>query len=171
MGSSTADDVLARLERTGKLNGAEIEYYVGGGLPPPATRNDQLRLFTREGREVVEFARSNFKRTEFNPYALDIYQLPAEPADVRTIARLIRATNAFTTHFPEETVSGSADMLHTDVVVTDDGDTATRTYYGHVPQVFAPLEKEVEAMIERLKAKGKYGLYADERQVEGAVRP
>jgi hypothetical protein len=165
MDDSTAEAILERLEKTGKLDGIEIEYYVGGGAPPPYTRNDQLRLHTNEGREVVEFAKSNFKYTEYNPYPLDIYRLPAEPADVRTLVKLIRAGDAFGTHYPEETNPESSDILRTELVITRGGDEATRIYYKHVPDALAPLKKEVEAMIERVKAKGEHGLYAGDKKI------
>ena len=171
MSSSRAETVLERMEKTGKLGGAQIEHYVGGGAPPPYLNNDQLRLYTEEGREILRFARSNYTRTEFNPYALDEYRLPAEPADIRTMARLILATKAFSTHYPQEDPSNSADMIRTELIVTEGGEAATRIYYGHVPDALEPLEKEIEAMIKRLKEKGEYGLYDGKRKVAGAVRP
>lgn len=171
MNNSSAESILKRLEKTGKLDGVEIEHYVGGGMPPPFLHNDQLRFHTHEGREIMEFAKSNFKRTEFNPAALDIYQLPADPADVRIIARLILAADAFGAGNSQGTKKDVADIIRTEIVVTEGGDEAKRVYYGHLPEALGPLEKEVEALIERLKAKGEYGLYADERKVPGAVRP
>src|SRR4051794_23053923 len=39
---ANVDTELARIEASGKLGGVEIEYYVGGGLPPPHYRSDQL---------------------------------------------------------------------------------------------------------------------------------
>lgn len=171
MNNSSAKSILERLEKTGKLDGVEIEHYVGGGMPPPYTHNDQLRFHTQEGREVVEFAKSNFKRTEFNPYALDIYRLPAEAADVRTIAKLILAADAFGGGNPQGSSNDIADIIRTEVVVTEDGDAATCVYHGQLPEAFAPLEKEVEALIERLKTKGEYGLYNGKVKVAGAVRP
>ncbi len=171
MSSSRAETVLERMEKTGKLGGSQIEHYVGGGAPPPYLHNDQLRLYTEAGREVLRFARSNYTRAEFNPYALDEYQLPAEPADIRSMARVILATKAFSTHYPQEDPKGSADMLRTELIVTEGGDAATRIYYGHVPDALEPLEREVEAMIKRLKEKGEYGLYDGERKIADAVRP
>jgi hypothetical protein len=171
MSLSSAESVLQRLEKNGKLDGVEMEHYVGGGAPPPYTHNDQLRFHTHEGQEVVEFARSNFARTEFNPYALDIYRLPAEPADIRTMAKLLLATDAFGSRHQEAITTDVADILRTELLVIEHGDIAKRVYFGHLPEAFAPLEKEVDAMIERLKAKGEYGLYDGERKVEGAVRP
>ncbi len=171
MNSSAAEDVLQRMVKTGKLGGAEIEHYVGGGAPPPYLHNDQLRLFTYEGREVVQFARSNYKRTEFNPYALDKYRLAAEPEDVRALARLILATRAFSTRYPQEDDRGTADLVRTEIIVTEGGEKATRVYQGQVPDTFGALEMQIEAMIARLKEKGEYGLYDGKRKVEGAVRP
>jgi hypothetical protein len=171
MTSGSAEEILERMKKTGKLGGAEIEHYVGGGMPGPSLHNDQLRFHTHEGQEVVEFAKSNFKRTEFNPAALDIYRLPADPADIRTMARLILAARAFSTHFPQETSEDTADLMRTEIVVTEGNDSATRIYYRRVPDSFGPLEQEVEAMIARLKAKGDYGLYDGQRKIAGAVRP
>ena len=171
MRSSKADDVLARLEATGKLNGAEIEHYIGGGMPGPAMHNDQLRFFSRDGREVMEFAKSNFIRTEFNPCALDIYSLPAEPAVVQKFARLLRESRAYRDDFPEETPHEDADRIHLELGITEAGETASRSYPGGPPASFAPLETEVDALIARLRATGEYGLYDGKRKVEGAVRP
>lgn len=171
MSSSKAEDILERMEKTGKLGGAQIEHYVGGGAPPPYLHNDQLRLFAFEGREVLQFAQSNYARTEFNPYALDKYRLPAEPADIRTMARLILATKAFGAHTSQEGPSNVPDMIRTELIVTEGGESATRIYYGQVPAALEPLEKEVDAMVARLKEKGEYGLYDGDRKIASAVRP
>lgn len=171
MSSSSAETILERMGKTGMLGGAEIEHYVGGGAAPPYMHNDQLRLFTYEGREVLQFSSANYTRTEFNPYANDKYRLPADPADVRTLARLILATNAFSAHFPQEDPGNSADVIRTELIVTEGGESAKRMYYGQVPDAFGPLEREVEAMIARLKEKGEYGLYDGKVKIPGAVRP
>ena len=171
MSSSSAEDLLERLEKTGKLGGIEIEHYVGGGAAPPYMHNEQLRLFTYEGREVLQFSSANYKRTEFNPYANDKYRLPAEPADIRTMARLILATKAFSTHYPQEDSDDSADVIRTELIVSEGKERATRIYHRQVPDAFGPLEQEVEAMIARLKEKGEYGLYDGKVKIAGAVRP
>ena len=48
---------LDRLARLGRLDGVTLEYWVGGGLPPPYYRSDQSRLLTSGGRDLLEFAR------------------------------------------------------------------------------------------------------------------
>ncbi len=101
----------------------------------------------------------------------DIYRLPVEPADIRTMAKLLLATEAFGSSHQQATTTDVADIVRTELLVIENGDVAKRVYFGQLPEAFAPLEKEVDAMIDRLKAKGEYGLYDGDREVEGAVRP
>ena len=59
---------LAEIERSGRLTGLEIEFWSGGGLPPPYYRSEQLRLTTRGGRDIMEFAKLKWDES-FDPTA------------------------------------------------------------------------------------------------------
>jgi hypothetical protein len=158
-----AKAVLARCEATGKLDGVLIEYYVGGGLPPPMTRADQFLLVSREGRDVMEYSRPNFDpkydKLHLDGYPNDTYSLPASPADVKKIARLMRETGVFEQHFPEEARPGIADILRTEINVVDSHGEDGRTYYQRAPVALDPLRVVVEALIAHLKVHGDHGVY------------
>ena len=89
-----ARELLEASARTGKLEGIEIEYYVGGGLPPPLYRSDQLRLLVSDGRSTLRFARPVYDR-RYDPYPLEIFQMAATPDDVQLIAGLLLKSRIF----------------------------------------------------------------------------
>ena len=75
------EDVLRRVQaaaEAGELLGVELEWYVSGGLPPPHTRSDQLRLRVEDGREAIVFARERWD-VAFDPANVhDKWDLPAD---------------------------------------------------------------------------------------------
>lgn len=154
---------LARCEASGKLDGVRMEYYVGGGLPPPLGRSDQFMITTREGRAWLIYSRPSFDpqydKVKLSSYPNETYRLPAEPSDVKRFARLIRETGVFDNHFPEETEPGVADSLRTEVNITVGDGNDGRVYYRNAPSALEPLRTAVEAQIERLKATGEHGVY------------
>ena len=157
METKWADKVLAACEASGKLDGAEIEYYVAGGLPPPHYRSDQLRLLVQGGRDMVEFATPNYdpKLAKGNAYALDIYAIAATPDDVRSVARSMRETGAFQAEAPDAGPSRVADTLRAELVVVAGGKEAKRVYAPGDPAI-GELRETAEAMIARVKSQGAH---------------
>jgi hypothetical protein len=66
-----------------------------------------LRLLTVENRDTIEFA------CPHREGLVEKLQLPAQPSDVRGIAKLILDTGVFERQFPEEKDPGRADALAT----------------------------------------------------------
>jgi hypothetical protein len=158
-------DQLRRREATGRLEDLEIEYWTGGGHPPPFYRSDQFRLLTCRGVETVEFATVAYAPA-FERTALTLkYQLPARPEDVRTVTRLLRQTGVFTDRHPEEEDPRSPDVLRTEVLVTEGGREHKRVYYRRIPEALEPLRAEVERLIGLVRAKGKLGVWCQGSQL------
>ena len=147
---------LARMEGTGKLEGVEFEHFVGGGLPPPHYVADQLRLLERDGHDAIEFSAPNYKAqaAKDKAYPNDVYQLPAQPDDVKAIARALREGHAFEFSSPKTTV---ADAVRTELVLTVAGKRHTVVYRGFTPAL-APLNALVRDLTTRVKAQGRYRL-------------
>ncbi len=149
------DGALGEAEATGRLNGVVIEHFVGGGLPPPRLRSDQLRLMTRDGRDVLVFDKPDFKKRPTKagqPYPNDEYTLAASPADVQLVARLVR--EAFRAPAPEPPDADEQDALHTEIIVSAHGRQATRAYRGGAPSELASLTAAARTLIERAKTQG-----------------
>lgn len=146
---------LARLAQQGRLEGVTIEYWVGGGLPPPWYRSDQFRLLTLEGQDALEFARPYRDPAQKLAGLVEKFQLAAQPSEVRKLAQLIIDTGVFEQHFPEEKDPGRADALTTEVSVTAGGREFKRRYFTGSPKPLEPLRAEVQRLIQRLVASGK----------------
>lgn len=147
---------LSRMEATGMLENAEFEYYVGGGLPPPYTHSEQLRLLSRDGHDTIQFAAANFssKPAKDTPYPRDVYRLPAQPEDVKTIGRLLRAGCTFDAPAPSVKM---ADSVRFELVLTVEGKRHTAIYQGLPPELL-PLDTFVDTLIARAKSQGQHTL-------------
>jgi hypothetical protein len=150
---------IARLAEQGKLDGVTIEYWVGGGPPPPLYRSDQFRLLTVENRDILEFARPYHDPATKREGLVEKFQLPAQPSDVRRLAKLILDTGVFEQRFPEEMDPGRADALITEVIVSIGGREFKRRYFTGSPKPLEPLRVEVERLVQRLVASGQRGVF------------
>lgn len=157
---------LARLAERGRLDGVTIEYWVGGGLPPPLYRSDQFRLLTADNNDLLEFARPYRDPAARREGLVEKFQLAAHPSDIRGLARLILDTGVFSRHFPEEKDPGRADALATEVIVGIGGREFKRRYFTAAPQPLEPLRAEVERLVQRLVASGKRRLFFQGKPVE-----
>ena len=157
MDTQWAEEALRATEKSGRLDGLEIEHYVGGGLPPPHYRSDQLRLLAKDGRDTFEFATPHYeeKVPEGGTYPLDIYTLPATPEEVKTFARLVRESGAFAAPAPDAG-PGHADALKTELIVNVRGREAKRVYAGGEPAELARLREVVDPLIARLQKIGAH---------------
>lgn len=152
----TVSTALARMEATGKLEGTEFEHYIGGGLPPPYYRSEQLRFLSQDGHDTIQFAAPNYssKPAKDTPYPRDVYQLPAQPDDVTTLAHILRVGRAFDASAP---VVKIPDSVRTELVLTAAGKPHKAVYQG-LPTALDPLDAFVDALIARVKAQGKHEL-------------
>jgi hypothetical protein len=158
MDNEWAEAALKTAETTGKLDGLEIEHYVGGGLPPPYYRSEQLRLLVQEGRDVLRFVTPNYDPAlrKGNTYPRDTYVLPATPDDVKLVARLLRETGALRAPVPSATEPKVADALRTEWVISAHGKETKRVYPRGEPPELAKLTAVVETLIARVKAQGTH---------------
>ncbi len=157
MENAWTEPALAAVEKTGRLEGMEIEYYVSGGLPPPHYRSDQFRALTREGRDLLEYARPSYtaKPAQGASYPLDIYTLPATPDEIRTLAKLTREAPPPQAPGPDQGAA-RADAVRTELLVMLGVQEAKRVYAGRQPPEVSRLREVVEAHVGRLVAQGEH---------------
>jgi hypothetical protein len=157
MNDATNEELRMRLERaaaTGRLDGLEIEYWVGGGSPPPHYRSDQLRLFARGGRDVVEFARPLFDASFDPPDLVEKFTADAQPADVQGVARLVLAARLL-----DEAVqtgpSAGFDVLATEIAIAAGELRFERKHRGNeLPESLRPLAQKIDELRQRLAKAG-----------------
>ncbi|MGC9971515.1 MAG: hypothetical protein ABSE56_13100 [Bryobacteraceae bacterium] len=160
---------LARLAEQGRLEGVTIEYWVGGGPPPPYYRSDQFRLLTVENRDTIEFARPYHDPAAKLEGLVEKLQLPAQPSEVRGLAKLILDTGVFERQFPEEKDPGQADSLATEVIVSIGGREFKRRYFTASPKPLEPLRAEVERLVQRLTASGTRQVLSQGKPIDETV--
>jgi hypothetical protein len=163
---------LARLERsaqTGRLDGLEIEYWQGGGLPPPYYRSDQFRVLTVEGRDTLELARPLWDKAFEPPQLTETFQRPATPADVRHIARLILDAGVFRERHEEKSRIG--DGFSTEIIVTAGKTRLKNVYQQSVPPKLRALEAEVERLRLALERDGTRSVFHDGKRLEPPPPP
>lgn len=145
-----------RLDRcilAGRLDGLEVEYWIGGGLPPPYYRSDQFRMLTADGRELLELARPVYDEA-FRPYPIDKRQLPAGRDDVVAIADALKGLFAD----PPEPPELPADALRAEVLVTEGDLQTTLVLPVPVPPSAQPLHDAVAQRLARVEATGQRSL-------------
>ena len=169
MAKSTDDLILEQIagsERTGTLDGLEIEFWKGGGLPPPDYKSDQLRLMTTGGRDVIEFASLKWDSRFDPPQVHEKWVVAANSVEIRKLAHLLQSTHVFTKQYPEEQNPGIADIFSYEVLVTAKGREEKRTYYQNLPEELRPLQANFESLIELAKTQGSRGLYHQGKEVK-----
>jgi hypothetical protein len=160
--------VLARLTqaaRDGKLDGLQIESWVGGGQPPPFYRSEQFRLLLKDGRSLMEFAVLRFPDALTPKEVTEKHTLAADPADVRAVAGQMLETKVFELKFPEETNPGIASVISHEIIATADGTAVKRVYYRRLPAALEPLEKLLKGLIDRTREKGRHTWHHDGREI------
>jgi hypothetical protein len=160
---------LARLAEQGRLDSVTIEYWVGGGPPPPLYRSDQFRLLSVENRDTIEFARPYHDPAAKREGLVERFQLPAQPSEVRGLAKLIIDTGVFERQFPEEKDPGRADALATEVIVTIGGREYKRRYFTGSPKPLEPLRVEVERLVQRLTTSGTRQVLSQGKPIDETV--
>jgi hypothetical protein len=156
---------LAEIERSGRLTGLEIEFWSGGGLPPPYYRSEQLRLATRGGRDIMEFAKLKWDESFDPPQLQEKWLYPLQPDQTSTVARLLLGSQALIRTYPEEQNPNIADILSHEIVLTANGSEVKRRYFRKEPDALGELRAAVNGLIDLTKKQGRYGLYHQGNEV------
>ena len=152
-------------ERTGKLDKLEIEFWKGGGLPPPNYKSDQLRLMTTKGDEVIEFASLKWDSSFDPPNLQEKWVMPLRPSETREVARLLLATHTLTARYAEENNPGIADIFSYEILLTAGDRQEKRTYYRTLPKELSPIRDIFDRLITLVKSQGKHSLYHQGKEV------
>jgi hypothetical protein len=166
MSQPEGENILAKLkqsEATGRLDGLEVEYWTGGGQPPPFYRSEQFRLMTVEGKDIAQCATVAYAPA-FQPNDLMIkIQAPVQAADVKNVARLLRESKIFAETPPAE--KPPKDAISTEVILKVGQRSDKRVFYRQLPQTLAPLKAEVERLVTAVKAQAKHTLWHQGKQI------
>ena len=170
--TATAEDVLRRAQAAadaGELLGIELEWYVSGGLPPPRTRSDQLRLRVEDGREAIVFAKERWDTAFDPPNVHDKWDLPLDADTVRRVLRAVLDGRVFATRYPEEERPNARDVLWYEALLGWNGTTLTRRYWKTLPEPVLPLAAICDELVDRAVTSGRKRLF--HRGVEVRVSP
>lgn len=171
---------LNERHRAGRLDGCELEYWHGGGMPPPYYKSVQFRLLELDGQDTLELDIMKFDRRLTPEDYIEKYQLPARPEDIRAVLLPLIESRAFESQFPEE--EGEApDRMSTEVIVwlrrqpTPDGSHADleflKRYRAGLPAALEPLRAEVERLTRLVQAEGKRGFFQKGLPIELPEKP
>lgn len=141
------DSILHALETSGSMGDVIIEYWFGGGQPPPFYRSDQVRLCRGVHGDFVQFATVAYA-PYFDPANLVVrFQVSASSNVVRTIARLMRESHAFDQSHPEEGGAKATDVLSTELIVSQGDRRAEKRFYRDVPDSLQTLESAFRSLM------------------------
>jgi hypothetical protein len=149
---SSPSEVLRDVEATGSLGGVEFEYYVGGGLPPPHYRSDQLRLLVIDGIDTFEFVTPKYD-SELDPYPNYRYRLRASREEVRRVARLVRESGVLETSPPPK--PAVEDLLRFEFLLRRGAVNVEKVFYGGLPSEYGSLRGELDRLVGDLKSGGE----------------
>jgi hypothetical protein len=157
---------LSTAAREGRLDGLQIEYWVGGGQPPPFYRSEQFRLLANDDKPQLEFSVLRFHK-ELKPNEVkEVFSLPAEPEDVRAVAGMLVEKKVFESRFAEETDPRIGSVISYELTGIVDREQEKRVYYRAMPKELAALQSVFEKLIERTKKKGKHSWRHQGRTIE-----
>ena len=157
---------LAAVAATGRLDGLTLEYWKGGGLPPPLYRSEQLRVMMAGGREVVEFANMFFDKN-YKPDTLhEKWTVAATPEELRALARAMLDVHVLDGDFAESVNPGVADAFSYEIIVTANGREDKRVFYKSLPSSLVNLGRLFDAMIARAKAQSPRTVFHQGRQIQ-----
>lgn len=146
---------LQKMESTGQLEDMEIEYWIGGGLPPPYYRSDQLRFLVLEGRPTIVLNVAT--RVPERPEVATVrFQAPLGSDELQKVAKLLRETGVFPERNRKEEKAGPADALRTEISLLSGDRTkeVKKTFYGAAPMGLEPLLSEIRRITDRVRQEG-----------------
>jgi hypothetical protein len=150
------DRALGRAAETGALGTLEIEYWFGGGLPPPHYRSDQFRMFESGGKAVMVFAVMGFDKTLTPPEVHEKWTLNPTSDQIMNIASQVRQSHLISTYFAEEAPNNIPSGFSYEVIVSAGSDKVAKRYYKTMPSVLSALKDELVTLT---KTKGPHGRY------------
>ena len=147
MSIDSKDSVRARIDRSaqsGRMEGMEFEYWIGGGQPPPYYRSDQLRLLDSGAGDLLVFARPYWDSAFDPPDLVEKFQRTADPDEIRRVLNLLLQSDVFSK--PTETEMAGPDVLKTEIMLTFGGVTHERRFHGKIPDELNALDAVVQAL-------------------------
>ena len=177
MNSERSEMIMATIveaAQNGRLGGLTIEYWVGGGQPPPYYRSEQFRVSEKDSVDQMVFSILRFDDRYEPPQLSETFSLPARRENIQTIAQLLIAASPFSHQFPEENNPGNPSAISTELIVSSGEDRVEKRFFGSVPEALVPLSNEVTRLIEKTEAEGEHCWYHNGERVpnpEGERHP
>jgi len=155
---------LEGIQRTGRLAGLEIEYWKGGGLPPPHYVSEQLRLMSVDGQQSIVFSTVKFD-SKFDPPDLhEKWTLNLSASDARAVANNLLTSHLLSKTYNEEKDPGVADAFSYEILLTAE-QQEKRTYYLHVPSELRALQAVFDRLAGIARASGRHGIFHQGKEV------
>ena len=162
---TTIERRLANARSSGRLDGLTIEYWKGGGLPPPYHVSQQLRVMSAGGNDAVVFDNETWDAKYTPQNVHERWTAVARPEDVRSVAAMILDGDLLGKRFAEEDDPGIADILSHEIILAADGVEVKKTYFRSLPAQMQPLKQFFDDLIQRTKAQAEKILYHQGRRI------
>lgn len=150
---------LARCEQTGAIGHVTIEYWVGGGLPPPNYRSEQLRMFATTTGTVLEFAKVIWDKNYDPPNLHQKWTIPATPEDVRQLAHLLSTSGLLTIAANPPRPTDRPDAIAREFIVGVKDTTEMTVRFEQPAEVPQALLQHVEGLVKRVQASAQPVLF------------
>jgi hypothetical protein len=150
---------LEASQQSGHLGDLEIEFWRGGGQPPPYYRSEQLRLFEADRKPVLELAVLKWDEAYNPPNLQEKWRMPLAEEQIKEVVGSLLRTQALVRTFPEEADPKIADLISYEIIVTTGGRQTRRRYYRRMPEPLAAVGSDVATLSTLVRHDGQYGLY------------
>ena len=156
---------VAHAAETGQLAGLMVEFWRGGGLPPPLYRSEQLRLLTQDGADTAVFANLVFDERFNPPDVHEKWTVRVTADDIHEVARLLKETSVLEDAYAGQPAPAVADGTTTELIVSLGEPQILRKFGPKLPEHLAKLEEVFQRLIATAKEKSPKVLYHEGKKV------
>ena len=148
-------DKLALAAKTGRADGLTIEYWIGGGQPPPYYRSEQLLVTSHDDRLTIDLAIMRFHPRLTPQEVLEVRTQTSYDEELKQLATELLATQFDVTVFEEESDPRIGSVISHQISVRFKKSELRKNYYRHLPAQFSAFEELSGKLTANAKEKGK----------------
>ena len=146
---------LALAATTGRADGLTIEYWIGGGQPPPYYRSEQLLVTSHDDRLTITQAVMRFPPRLAPAEVLEIRTLTSDDEELRRLAEELISTQFDVAVFEEESDPPIGRVISHQISVRFKNAELRKTSYRHLPAQLGAFEKLAKQITANVKDQGK----------------
>lgn len=146
---------LTAAAQTGRCDGLTIEYWIGGGQPPPYYRSEQFRIKGLGDRIKIELATMRFQNRFTPPEVLEIYSVLSDGDELKQLATELLATQFHEAEFIEEADPQIGGVISHEISIHFEKHKLTKRYFRQLPAAFATFEELSKTLKKQLTKSGK----------------